>query len=134
MIKKISLGLLTGGAFYICLVLLFARQYEILTVHAEEIVEEIDGYLPLMEEDQEDSVPLLHEYIKPIEEVEYESEDNNSDPQGDSDMQNDSDVVEDSQVMEDDITNDDKFRIMIIFCFGLVTGVIVGHFLTGFIK
>lgn len=134
MIKKISLWLLIGGAFYICLVVLFLRQYEILTVHAEEIVNEIDGYIPLNDEDQEDIDPILRDSIKPIQEIEYEAADNNIYTEGDSDLENDSEVVEDSQVMEDDITENQKFQLMIIFCFGLVTGVIVGHFLTGFIK
>ena len=131
---KRSLIFLIGGVFYICLGLLWAREYNILTVHAEEIkVNFEDGYLSLMEEDQEDQPEILSDTIVYLDSLDEDKDlsDNSEDIQNN---ENADDVLSDSETDEETMNNDDQFRIMIVFCFGLCVGVIVGHFLTGFIK
>lgn len=136
--KRALLISLIGGIFYICLMLLWGRQYQILTVHAKEVKENMEnienGYLSLDEESTEDSDTVLHDYKGNIEVDENTdgdsiTEDNTEDTERIDVSENSTEDGENLQVM-----NDDQFRIMIIFCFGLSVGVIVGHFLTGFIK
>lgn len=125
------------GFFYICLVMLWSRQYQILTVSAKEIGEHMKGidigFNALDEEIEQDSNSVLHDNIQfvALNEEDYRenySNDYTEDPDGDSFFENQSDNEEISDM------NDNQFRIMVIFCFGLSIGVIVGHFLTGFIK
>lgn len=129
------LSFLVGGFFICCLVLLWGRQYQILTVKAEELTEDIEnGYFSLDEEDTEDSDSVLSDVTGVI----SLNEDTNNDIYSEDytfDTER-NDVSEDSEENAENvpIMNDDQFRIMIIFCFGLCAGVIVGHFLTGFIK
>lgn len=119
---------LVGGFFYMCLILLWGRQYTLLKVQAKEITDLSNGYLSSLEEIEEDSDTVLSDSIGYIGEVnELEASENYSN--SDSDYQAEDDISENEEVM-----NDDQFRIMIIFCFGLCAGVVVGHFLTGFIK
>ena len=126
--KRLELFLI-GGGFYICLILLWSRQFSIL-VKAEEIR---NGYLSSLEEDQdnidlvlsdnETDMELLNDTIQNIQDF----------ADSDSEYENTDNVSEDTQTNEEDLNNEDQFRIMIIFCFGLVAGVIIGNYLTGFI-
>lgn len=111
-----------------CLILLWGRQYTLLKVQAKEITDLSNGYLSSLEEIEEDSDSVLSDSIRYIGEV-NELEDSENDSYSDTDYQTEDDLSENEEVM-----NDDQFRIMIIFCFGLCAGVVVGHFLTGFIK
>lgn len=128
---------IVGGFFYICLVMLWSRQYQILTVSAKEIGEQMRGidigFNALDEEIEQNSNSVLHDNIQfvALNEEDYGenySDDYSEDTDGDSFSENQSDYEEISDM------NDNQFRIMVIFCFGLSIGVIVGHFLTGFIK
>lgn len=133
--KRFILSFIVGGFFILCLVLLWGRQYQILTVKAEELTEDIEnGYLSLNEEDIENTGSVLCDYTGVI--ALNENSDDISDTENDTYNTNTENVSEDSQTYEesDSIMNDDQFRIMCIFCFGLCSGIIVGHFLTGFIK
>lgn len=135
--RKNLLYFLTGGFFYICLVMLWGRQYQIMTVQAKEIVDEVEenGLITLDEENEEDSDSVLSDSIGRIEKVdedmdmENNSEDYTEDTERDNVSENQSDNEEEVSDM-----NDNGFQIMIIFSFGLLVGVLVGHFLTGFIK
>ena len=126
--KGLILNFLIGGFFYIFFVSMFLNVYGGLSVKANELTDVIEnGYLPLYEEIEQDNVEILSDSVRYISGVndEMEDQENFSDDYQDN---------QDSNVMEEDITNEDKYKIMIIFCFGLLSGVIVGHFLTGFIK
>lgn len=128
--------LIVGGFFYICLVLLWGRQYQIMIVQAKEIAEDIeDGYLPPNEETEQDSGEVLSDNIGKIEEVNDTDRDNNSE---DFTEDENSNVLQedrqDNEETDEEPMTDNQFRILVIFCFGLSVGVIVGHFLTGFIK
>ena len=68
-------------------------------------------------------------YIGEVNELENQ-EDNQEDNQ---DYETRDDISSDMSDNEEVMSND-QFRIMVIFCFGLCAGVVVGHFLTGFIK
>lgn len=129
MIKKgLLLDFLFGGLFYIVIVSMYINIFGALTVKAEELSDSIEnGFVSLDEEIESDSSELLSDSIDYIQGV-------NDDMENESNFEEDySDSTSDSS-SEEDMTNDDKFHIMIIFCFGLCAGVIVGHFLTGFIK
>lgn len=129
MIKKgLLLDFLFGGLFYIVIVSMYINIFGTLTVKAEELVDNIEnGFVSLDEETESDSSKVLSDSIGYIEEVNDDLENESSYEEWFADSASDSSV-------EEDMTNDDKFHIMVIFCFGLCAGVIVGHFLTGFIK
>lgn len=90
-----------------------------------EINEQIEnGYFSQLEETPENRNPILRDIIATVEgEDEVIDEDRNNNIYYEN---SDNSTVEDN--------NYDNFKIMVIFCFGLSIGVIVGHFLTGFIK
>ena len=115
-----------------CLLLLWGRQYNTLKVQAKEIVDLENGYLSSLEEVEVIPDKVLSDSIGYIEEV-NELEDEENYTETDSDNSDGIDVSE-NQAENGEVMNDDQFRIMIIFCFGLCAGVVVGHFLTGFIK
>lgn len=125
--KRRLLFLLVGGFFYMCLLLLWGRQYTLLKVQAKEITDVSNGYISSLEEIEQASDYVLSDSIQYIGEV-NELEDSKNDSYSDTDTSED-DISENDEVM-----NEDQFRIMVIFCFGLCAGVVVGHFLTGFIK
>ena len=90
-----------------------------------EINEQIEnGYISHLEENPENRNPILRDVVAAIE---GEEELIDEDRVDNMDYENN-----DNSTMEDN--NYDNFKIMVIFCFGLSVGVIVGHFLTGFIK
>lgn len=127
--KRLELFLI-GGVFYICLILLWSRQFSIL-VKAEEIR---NGYLSSLEEDQDNIDLVLSDNETDMETLNDTIQNIQDFADSDSDYENTDDVSEDTQTNEEDMNNEDQFRIMIIFCFGLVAGVIIGNYLTGFIK
>lgn len=90
-----------------------------------EINEQIEnGYISHLEETTENRNPILRDIIATIEgedEVIDEDRDDNMDYEN-----------SDNSTMENN--GYDNFKIMVIFCFGLSIGIIVGHFLTGFVK
>ena len=125
---------LCGGFFYMCLLLLWGRQYTLLQVQAKEIVDLQNGYFSHLAEIEEDSDSILSDSIKYIADVDDELEDLQNDSETDTNYSDGNDVSENQTENAETMNNDDQFKIMIIFCFGLCAGVIVGHFLTGFIK
>ena len=116
-----------------CLLLLWGRQYTLLQVQAKEIVDLENGYFSHLEETETDSNSILSDKFRYISEID-EMEDYETDSEIDSDNSDGIDVSENQTENEEDMNTNDQFRIMIIFCFGLCAGVVVGHFLTGFIK
>ena len=90
-----------------------------------EINEQIEnGYISHLEENPENRNPILRDVVAAIE---GEEELIDEDRVDNMDYENN-----DNSTMENN--SYDNFKIMVIFCFGLSVGVIVGHFLTGFIK
>ena len=128
MINRGILNLILGGFFYTLIIFSFLTRYNNIVVYAKEnIIEMVEnGYIPLDEEDEQDTRNVLYDYKESIVSVNDEMEDSENYTEDMSD--NNTDTI------EEDMTDNDKFHIMIIFCFGLCAGVIVGHFLTGFIK
>lgn len=90
-----------------------------------EINEQIkNGYISHLEETPENRNPILRDITATIE---------GEDKVIDEDRVNNMDYENnDNSTMENNTY--DNFKIMVIFCFGLSIGVIVGHFLTGFVK
>lgn len=127
---------LTLGGFLICFILSFyvLRVYAIgaeLKSKADYILSVENGHLSLFEEDSKDTSQVLYDNIRYISEVEDEHlfyTENYSEGSS-QDMPNDNKIEN-----EEAITTTDTFRIMVVFCFGLVSGVIVGDILTRFIK
>lgn len=133
MFKRGLLISIVGGVFYICLVLLWAREYSILQVQAKEIVFQVNdnGLIESIESMEQSDKEVLSDSIENIVAVNDDDEVYNfqEDQAYNQDMETESISQEDETM-----NNDDQFRIMIVFCFGLCAGVVVGHFLTGFIK
>lgn len=133
MFKRGLLISIVGGVFYICLVLLWTREYSILQVQAKEIVFQVNdnGLIESIESMEQSDKEVLSDSIENIVAVNDDDEVYNfqEDQAYNQDMETESISQEDETM-----NNDDQFRIMIVFCFGLCAGVVVGHFLTGFIK
>lgn len=133
MFKRGLLISIVGGVFYICLVLLWAREYSILQVQAKEIVFQVNdnGLIESIESMEQSDKEVLSDSIENIVALNDDDEVYNfqEDQAYNQDMETESISQEDETM-----NNDDQFRIMIVFCFGLCAGVVVGHFLTGFIK
>ena len=106
---------------------MYLNVYGTLNVKAQELVDDLEenGYISLDEEIEQSTGKVLSDSIGIISLNEMEDFENYS--------ENDS-IESDISENEENMSSDDKFRIMIVFCFGLCAGVIVGHFLTGFIK
>ena len=134
--KKGVLYFLIGGFFYICLVLLWVRQYSLITVDAKEIMSEYSniGLIPFIQEDTESDYNVLHDNIIYIAEVNDEMEDSENITEDYSEDSGRNDVSEDSEENAETMNDYNAFQIMVVFCFGLCAGVVVGHFLTGFIR
>lgn len=86
-----------------------------------QIVIDENGHFSLLEEDKQNSSIILSDTFGNFETM------NENDDYNDTVTENDTDLGGDSMQY-------DNYKIMVVFCFGLLTGVIVGHFLTGFIK
>lgn len=127
---------LTLGGFFICFILSFyvLRVYAIgaeLKSKANYILSVENGHLSLLEEDRENTSQVLYDNIRFISEVEDDEllGPENDTESGAEDMSNDTQTENDEA-----ITTTNQFRIMVVFCFGIVSGVIVGDILTRFIK
>lgn len=107
-----------------------ARGMDLIS-EAEDIVELENGYLPLDEEIESDPGELLQDTIQDITQVDDDNSENFTE---DSTYSEDNIENSESDLSMAEIMNEDQYRIMVIFCFGLLAGVVVGHFLTGFIK
>lgn len=97
--KRGVLFILVGGFFYICLVLLWCRQYNILTVKANELTEEITedyGYLSSFEEDSESDDSLLQDTITPIKDLSNDFESSEDITEDYKDIKNGDSVLSDS--------------------------------------
>lgn len=133
MFKRGLLISIVGGVFYICLVLLWTREYSILQVQAKEIVFQVNdnGLIESIDSMEQSDKEVLSDSIENIVAVNDDDEVYNfqEDQAYNQDMETESISQEDETM-----NNNDQFRIMIVFCFGLCAGVVVGHFLTGFIK
>lgn len=92
-----------------------------LTGKIQMIAIDEDGYISLLEEDEKNTGILLSDSIGDIETLNEDYDNDNE--YNDSNMDNGVDSTE-----------YDNFKIMVIFCFGLVAGVIVGNYLSGFVK
>ena len=121
--------------FYFCIMCVYAREVSArgmdLISEAEDIVELENGYLPLDEEIESDPGELLQDTIQDITQVDDDNSENFTE---DSTYSEDNIENSESDLSMAEIMNEDQYRIMVIFCFGLLAGVVVGHFLTGFIK
>ena len=128
MINRGIINLILGGFFYTLIIFSFLTRYNNIVVYAKEnIIDMVDNrYISFVEEDEQNTSNVLYDYKESIVPVNDEVEDSENYTEDMSDNNTDS--------IEEDMTDNDKFHIMIIFCFGLCAGVIVGHFLTGFIK
>ena len=122
------LSLMLGGFLCSIVSVLILSAGKKTIVYANEVAEEGNGYFSLMEKISEDDDKVLHDNIKYISEVVDESN-----ISGVDDTENDSYDTENDSAGED-MNSMNEFQIMVIFSFGLLVGVIVGHFLTGFIK
>ena len=99
---------------------------------AEEMVESENGLLSPLDEDTEEVGYILQDTIQPIT-LSYDMEDSENNSENNSGYENYYESNE-SNISDSEIMNEDQYRIMVIFCFGLIAGIIAGHFLTGFIK
>lgn len=124
--KRSFILFLLGGFFYSLLCSLYLSKAYTVKAKVIEIVD--DGYISYMEEDHKVSDNVLSDSIKLISEVEDEDQIHSSEI-----VSNNSEDFSYSEV-SDDMNNVSEFHIMCVFGFGLIVGVIVGHFLTGFIK
>lgn len=86
---------------------------------AEELKNDVSNFevdSEIYTEDYEDDIKLVDEIgsIRVVEESNYEEET--------------------SAGENVDMQEDNNFRVMIIFCFGLIAGLVVGNYITGFVK
>lgn len=136
MIKNRFFGIIITSVFVLWLLFFFGWHYKVmasdLIEEAEEIVDSENGRLSSLEEDQEVSNQLLQDNIGYVAEINEDQDTNNYQENNSYDQEGD--ILSDDQTEnEADMTsNDDQFRIMIIFCFGLTVGVITGKVLLGF--
>ena len=131
MFNRGVLTFLIGGVFYTLMALSLFTRVNALTVQAREIVLSVNenGFISFDEEMEQNDCQVLSDRTRFISSVNDEMEDTENYSEDLSGDNSDSETES-----EEDMTNNDKFEIMIVFCFGLCAGVIVGHFLTGFIK
>lgn len=131
---KKGLYLVIGGFFSALIFGLYVYRINVLADElkqkADYILRVNDGFISLLEEDTEDRNQILSDSIRTIASNEDENMEDYTETY--TDYQDGNDVVQDQ--VQDQQTLENSFRIMVVFCFGLVAGVIVGHFLTGFIK
>lgn len=100
---------------------------------AEQMVESENGYLSSLDEDTTETGYILQDSIQPITLTAYDMEDSENNTEN-SPGYEDYNENSESDISDSEIMNEDQYRIMIIFCFGLLAGILAGHFLTGFIK
>lgn len=130
---KKGLYLVIGGFFSALIFGLYVYRINVLADElkqkADYILRVNDGFISLLEEDTEDRNQVLSDSIRTLA---YEDQDMEDYTETYTDYQDGDDVVQDQ--VQDQSTLENSFHVMVVFCFGLVSGVIVGHFLTGFIK
>lgn len=96
----------------------------------EDIIEnEMDQYNDIEELEEESNDDGLHDVIQHIKKNYLELEENQKDSEErDNGSEN---KPENEETMTN---NNDQYFLMIIFSIGVLSGIIAGHFLTGFIK
>lgn len=103
----------------LCLYLFISFYYSKgIIVFAEELKNDVSNFevdSKIYTEDYEDDIKLVDEIgsIKGVEESNYKEETSGENV---------------------DMQEDNNFKVMIIFCFGLIAGLVVGNYITGFVK
>lgn len=107
-----------------------------MTVQAKELILKTNenGLIETIETLEEDHNTVLQDTIRYISEVDNELENEENNQEDYQDYQDGDNISSSPAENEEDMNKEDQFKIMVIFCFGLCAGVIVGHFLTGFIR
>lgn len=123
------------GLFLYIFISLFTA--EKMVVRAEEMKEqvediienEVDQYNDIEEIEEESNDVGLHDVIKPFKK-------NYNDPEEDQEYSQERDNVSKDQPKDEETmtNNNDQYFLMIILSIGVLSGIIAGHFLTGFIK
>lgn len=146
--KNTRFLLILAGIIYTIVFLLYISKITVIAAELKEEVtdvmkdqeELINGFVSLDEEDQEDSDNVLSDTYTPIKE--YSDKD-----QEDQEDHKESDIIQEDRQEDEEVISEDptpapdptpgentKFYYMVIFCFGLIGGVIAGDILTRFIK
>lgn len=137
--KRCNITLVIGCFFCVLITSIYTRQLIVfaddLEEEAAEITEQIQEEEENIEdleqvENEEEDPEQLHDVIAPISEDVPRIEEDQTDYQDRDNVQ--TDTQEDEETMTDN--NNNPLDIMILFTLGIIAGVIVGHFLTGFIK
>lgn len=104
------------------------HMFNSIYVHAAEIIEDLDINLDdEIYSNTEEVDPELSDTFKPIKETISEDSDTETDNKDGDNVFNDSEENE-------EVMTENPIYYMVVFCFGLVLGVIVGNYMTGFIK
>lgn len=104
------------------------HMFNSIYVHAEEVIEDFDINLDdEIYSNIEEYGPELSDTIKPIKDNISQDSDYEKDNQ-------DGDNVHVDQEENKEVMIENPMYYMVVFCFGLVSGVIVGNYMTGFIK